>query len=158
MFWIRYKERNTQGQIVDVEITLHPGPTEIEYPERRLYKTHTTQDGATIIQRPLRDNRTRQWVWKGYPPMIPTYENQWKVLEALEYRYRIEHDLPGYVEVWEDISGVGGFDRLDGSGNRIYTKVKFIQVNRTPRKGGGFITYDESSIEFVVEDTNYTAF
>lgn len=157
MFWIRYKDWQ-DGVQVDVEMSLRPGPTEIDYPEMRTYKLQVTQDGAIVIQRPLRDSRPRSWSWKGYPPVIATYENQWKRLETLEYRARLADSLPGYVEVWEDVTGVGGFDKVDGSGNRIYTKVKFLQVNRTPRKGGGLVTYEDSTIEWVIADDQYTSF
>lgn len=157
MFWIRYKSW-VEGAQVDTEISLRPSPTEIDYPEMRSYKLQVTQDGAIVIQRPLRDSRPRSWSWRGYPPTIVTYETQWKLLETMEYRARLENSLPGYVEVWEDVSGVGGLDKLDGSGNRIYTKVKFLQVNRTPRKGGGMVTYDESRIEWVIADDQYMSF
>ena len=157
MFWIRYKHY-VEGVLTDTEVMLRPGPTEIDYPERRLYKAHTTQDGWIVVQRPLRDSRSRTWSWKGYPPTIPTYENQWKFLETLEYRTRLQSSLPGYVEIWEDVSGVGGFDSVDEDSARVYTKVKFLQVNRTPRKGGGTVTYDDSGIEFVIQDEQYTSF
>lgn len=157
MFWIRYKEM-VNSVLTDKEIALVPAPTEIDYPEQRLFKAQVTQDGAVVVQRPLRDHRTRTWSWTGgWPAHLVTYETQWKLLETLEYRTRLQAGLPAYVEVWEDISGVGGFNKL-ASGARVYTKVKFLQVHRRPRKGGGLVAYDESTIEFVIEDDTYLNF
>lgn len=158
MFWIRYKDRDGQGRLIDVEVPLFPAPTEVDYPEKRLYTTHTTQDGAVVVQRPLRDHRVRKWIWRGFSPQLLTYENQWKLLESLEYRNRLANNLPGYVEIWEDVTGVGGFGKMTDTGERIYTKVKFLQVDRTPRKGGGFVKYDTSTVEFVIEDESYKHF
>lgn len=64
----------------------------------------------------------------------------------------------GTVEIWEDVSGVGGSSRTDGSGNRIYTRVKMTQVNRTPRSKGGLVFYSDSTAEFVIEDASYPEF
>jgi hypothetical protein len=53
MFWIRYQARNGGGALVWQETALR-APTEVDYPEARLLKVQTTQDGAIVIQRPLR--------------------------------------------------------------------------------------------------------
>ena len=52
----------------------------------------------------------------------------------------------------------GGFNRLDGSTNKIWTTVKFLRVDRTPRKGGGDIAYEDSYIEFIVDDAAYVGY
>jgi hypothetical protein len=157
-FWIKYTARDGNGILQTYEQVLFPRPTEIDYPETRLYTSKTTEDGAVVVQRPMADSRPRKWTWKNYPSILPVYENQWKLLETLEYRTRLNNNLSGHVELWEDTSGIGGFTRLDGSGNRVYTKVKILQAHRTPRQGGGLMTYDESTLEFVVDDVTYTGF
>ena len=155
MFYIRY----TNGSGETVVKQLMPSPTEVEYPETRLLKVHTTQDGATVVQRPLRDSRPRKWVWKGYrdSDLLAAYANQWQELAALEYRTRLEAGLNPLVEIWEDETSVGGFDRMDGE-DKVYTTVKFIRVDRAMRKGGGPVTYEDSYIEFYVEDDTYRGF
>src|SRR5690606_40389735 len=90
-------------------IRLHPGPTEVEYPDRRNYNSSTTPDGAVVVQRPLRDDRPRQWVWKNYRPTVTTYENQWKLLETLEVKARLKANLEPTVQIWEDVTDEGGF-------------------------------------------------
>lgn len=152
-FWIRYKDANGVYQ----EITLSPGPTAVEYPDARLFKMHSTQDGATVIQRPLRDSRSRKWVWNGYRSYILPYENQWKVLESLDYRERAKAGLEPTIQVWENESGIGGFNATSG-GNKVWTTVKVVHVNRVLRGGGGPPTFDVSSFEFVLADGTFTAF
>jgi hypothetical protein len=154
-YWIRYKD--TAGGAYTT-ITLSPGPTEVEYPERRAMETKATQDGATVIQRPLRDTRPRKWVWKGYIPTLVPYTNQWNTLLSLEYSTRLEAGKYALVEIWEDVVAEGGFNRLDASQNKIWTSVKFLRVDRTAKKGGGSISYDDSFIEFVIEDTGFVGY
>jgi len=153
MFWIRYQERD--GRIV--ELPLNPAPSAIEYPDKRSQKVLTSQDGAVIVQRPMRDARPRKWLWRGHGPTAEPYASQWKILEGLEYRYRVENALPPSVGVWEDVSGVGGFARLDGNGQRVYTTVKVTEVDRTPRQGGGPVIY-ESVLSFYIDDPTFRAF
>lgn len=156
MFWLRYTDRDEAGDLVTHEVALYPAPTGVEYPEQKNFKAFTTQDGAVVVQRPRRDARTRRWVWRGHPSTLAPYEALWQLLERLEYRARLDRGLPATVEVWENVSGVGGFDRMEG-GERAYTRVKLLQVARTPRSGGGPIVY-ESHVEFQIEDSGYTAF
>lgn len=146
-FQVRYKD--TEGGAYTT-LTLAPGPTEVDYPPRRDFKVQATQDGAHVVQRPLRDSRPRKWVWKGYGPNLPTYENQWQALLALEYRTRLTNTVWPIVEVQEDVLGESGF-----SG---WVKVKFLRVERTPRGGGGGLVYDDSTIEFVIVDGTFTGF
>jgi hypothetical protein len=121
-------------------------------------KVQAKQDGAVVVQRPFRDSRPRRWIWTNYPAAASAYSTTWTLLESLEYRTRLANNLPGWIEVWEDVSGVGGFGKLDGSGNRIYTKVKVTQANRVPRGGGGIVIYAASVMEFVIDDLSYTEF
>lgn len=154
-FWVRFKD--TSGGAYTT-LTLYPGPTDVEYPERRSMTTTATVDGATVVQRPLRDSRPRKWVWKGYRPTLAGFESQWNTLLSLEYATRLAQGKYALVEIWEDVVPEGGFNRLDGSQNKIWTTVKFLRVDRVPRKGGGEVAYDDSYIEMVIEDTNYTGF
>lgn len=154
-FWIRFKDTEFGAYTT---LTLFPGPTEVEYPERRAMKTTGTQDGATVVQRPLRDTRPRRWIWKNYPPSLVGFEAQWQTLLSLEYATRLEAGKYALIEIWEDVVPEGGFNRVDGSSNKIWTKVKFLRVDRTPRRGGGPVTYDDSYIEFVIEDSGFVGY
>jgi hypothetical protein len=156
MFWLRYQVRDGGGNLVTVETPLDPAPTDVEYPETRHIKQATTQDGATIVQRPLRDPRVRKWRWTGHQTETEPYATQWALLASLETRARVLAGLPATVEIWEDVSGIGGFDRMDGA-NRQYTTVRFLQVDRAPRKGGGPVVY-ESVVEFIIADPTYSTF
>ncbi len=148
-------------------VSLVPRPTEVEYPEKRLLKLRPNRDGGVVIQRPLRDARPRKWVWKNYRPHVPNYEAQWAVLASLDTQTRW---LAGFttptVLIWENETKEGGFDGLTSGStpdlsaytNLDWTEVKFTQVTRTTRKGGGPVTYDDSIVEFVIVDTSYSAF
>lgn len=164
MFLIRYYDFANGTQT----LKLHPRPTTVEYPDRRLFTRRQTREGKTILQRPRRDSRSRKWIWNGYRPgLLATFDDQWAKLAKLEARSRWEAghtDLT--VLVWENESTIGGFDSttdglapdLVGYTNLKFTKVKFIQVQQLIRDGGGLVTYDRSEIEFVVEDDQYLAF
>jgi hypothetical protein len=156
MFWIRYKATPAGAY---TEVPLMPDPTEVEYPEKRAMTVATTQDGATVVQRPLRDTRIRKWIWKGYrdSDLLAVYRNQWALLQALEYRTRLEGALHPLVEIWEDTVPEGGFARGTAEA-KVWTVVKLLRVQRTPKKGGGPVTYEDSTIEFVIEDSSYTGF
>lgn len=154
MYQIRYKATSNGAYTT---LTLFPGPTEVEYPERRSFKMQMTQDGAPVVQRPLRDGRVRRWVWKRYRPSVATYENQWATLLTLEYRHRLQNNLHPVVEIWEDTTPEGGFARMSGA-TKVWTKVRFLRVDRISAKGGGRITYDDSFIEFVIDDPTYQGF
>jgi hypothetical protein len=155
MFFIRYRD-STNGPWI--QFTLAPGPTTVTYPERRAFQLRVTPDGATVISRPMRDSRTRRWVWKRYRPRLTTYETQWRTLESLEYRTRLLAGKPPIVEIWEDESTIGGFSRMADSTTKEWTKVKFIRVERTIADGGGPVVFEESFIEFTIEDDSYSEF
>jgi hypothetical protein len=154
MFVIRYKDTENGAY---TEHILFPHPTDVEYPERRLFKVRPSKDGANVIQRPLADPRPRQWIWVGYRDSIATYNNQWAFLRTMEYRHRVQNGLYPYVEIWEDEHGENGFGETDG-GNKKWTRVKFVKVDRTARKGGGRIVWESSIVEFVIEDEAYEGF
>lgn len=156
MFWIRYQKRNEANQLVTVEEQLM-APTAVDYPERRDVAVRTTVDGAVVIQRPMTDGRARKWIWRNLGPNVPGYAGLWATLEGLDTRGRIEAGLSPAIEVWEALSGVGGFARLNGDGTRRYTSVRVVQAGRTPRDAGGPLSY-ETVLEFYVTDAGYTSF
>jgi hypothetical protein len=147
-------------------LTLSPGPTEVEYPERFHFTSRSTQDGAVVIQRPPLDERPRRWVWKGYRPWQTDYELQWKELESLETRTRSLAGNSPIVEIWEGETDQGGFGALTSGAepdfetfsNLRWTRVRFVQVSRTTRKGGGSVVYEDSVVEFRIADPAYQAF
>lgn len=153
LMWIRYKDTEA-GAYTEVEV--RPRPTAVDYPDRRSYKIQPTEDGANVVQRPLRDSRPRRWIWKDYNNRIPAYVSLWALLETLEYRYRVNNGLWPLVEIWEGETGTGGFDDLNGNGTKKYTVVKLLQVQRKVRDDGA--AYGESTIEFVIEDPTYSDF
>jgi hypothetical protein len=155
MFWIRYKD-TANGSYTTM--TLSPGPTTVSYPEKRDFKVQVTPDGAVVVSRPMRDSRPRRWIWKRYRPWIATYENQWMVLESLEYRTRLLAGKYPIVEIWEDESTIGGFDGMVDASTKKWTKAKFLRVERTVNDSGGPVIYEESFIEFMIDDTSWGAF
>lgn len=164
MFLVRHAT-NAAGTAFAV-IQLVPGPTEVDYPERRDQNVQRTQDRSVVIQRPVSDGRPRKWIWRGYPSRVVTYESLWRALMPLDSRSRMEAGLPASIYIWESESGEGGFDETTNGQapnlvnyyNLRWTKVRFLQVTRKSRKGGGPVHYDESVIEFVIDDPNYRHF
>lgn len=139
------------------EITLNPNPTEVQYPETREYNARTTQDHAVVIQRPIIDNRERTWTWKNFRRTITGYESQWATLVSLEARQRALDDVDPIIEIWENETEEGGFG--GGSlGSEVWTKVKFIQVHRKSRGGGGPTVYDDSTVTFIIADPAWENF
>lgn len=165
-FALRYSTDAAPGSTF-VILTLSPNPTEVEYPDTREFNARITQDSAVIIQRPLNDSRTRKWSWKNYRRSISAYESQWQILLTLEARQR---DLDGkapIVELWENVTEEGGLGELtdanppdltEPSTNIVWTKVKLLQVHRRARSGGGVVTYDDSTIEFIIADPTWENF
>ena len=149
MFWIRY----TDALGATTERALEPAPTAIDYPEASLYKVLPTQDGSIVVQRPLHDACPRKWIWNGFGQPDASFVSQWTVVKACEYRARIRAALSPTIEIWEDSTGAGGFDRLDALGAKVWTKVKLLQVTRKP-SGPGPLRF-ESSVTFYVSDPDY---
>jgi hypothetical protein len=110
-------------------------------------------DSAVVLQRPLRDGRPRRWLWRGHNAHDAAYVTQWATLAGLDARTLALPGLPPTLGIWEDVSGTGGFDRMN-SGNRVYTDVTVTQATRTARGGGP--TSWESVLEFYVTDPTYT--
>jgi hypothetical protein len=145
---------------------LTPAPSDIDYPEKRLVNVKVSRDSAVVLQRPLRDDRVRKWIWEGYRGYMPVYAAQWELLESLEAKALTERGLVSTVEIWENVTGIGGFNVLTSGvnpnlvtyANLKWTKVKIIQSNRLLRKGAPVPTYDVSEISFVIMDPDYTGF
>lgn len=163
MFLIRYY----QPIVGNTVVALVPRPTSVDYPDVRLFRTKTSKDGATIVQRPMRDSRVRKWIWEKYKKKVPNYDVQWTLLETFDCQSRWEAGFADTrIEIWENDSDSGGFgDTTDGAVadtvtyiNLKWIKVQFLQVTRHVRPGGGEVVYDQSTVEFVVDDDNYFTF
>lgn len=164
MFLIRYFDSVLDD---DVVLQLSPAPTDIDYPEERLFVTHNSRDSGVVVQRSVRDNRPRRWTWVNYRPNIATYETQWETIKSLDAKTRLTAGYADpYVEIWEDETGEGGFGLLTSGtapnfttyANLKWTTVSFLQVHRSVRKGGGPVVFEDSYIEFVIYDDNYNTF
>lgn len=142
------------------DIVVRPHPSSVEYPERRLFSREETPDGATIIQRPLIDTRPRKWIWENYRSNIPGYEALWQQLLTTDYRYRLQNGLYPYVEIWEDETGAGGFERYEEDGvTKLFTRVKVVQITRNEvRAGGNYPVFENSVFEFHPSDSSYSEF
>jgi hypothetical protein len=147
-------------------VSLHPRPTEVVYPERRSFKKRDTKDGGTVINRPLADARPRQWIWRRYRLWIYEYRVQWELLQSLDCKERWQNSLEPTVQIWENETGgdsgfgetTGGDPDLVAYTNLVWTTVRFIQVSREIAKGGGPVTFDTSTVEFVIEDDAFETF
>lgn len=164
-FYVKYYDVSSAQ---DVVLQVHPYPTEVDYPDRRTFEAIDTQDNNVVIQRPIHDNRRRQWRWLGYRQYLIVWSNQWTIFESLEVKARKLAGLSDVtVYIWEDESeGEGGFNEttngaapsfVDINNNNLkWVKVKIIQATRKTRGGGGRTTFDQAIIEFVVVDPAYT--
>lgn len=149
-FQVRHKLANGTYAVA----TLRPHPTDVEYPKRYDYETVASEDGAVTVDRPLHDSRERRWIWKAYRETVPGYTDLWTLLQSFDARTRAKAGLEPTVQIWEDESGIGGFDRMSGD-DRVYTVVKILLTDRTLRPGGGPPIYDETFLSFVVIDSTY---
>jgi hypothetical protein len=98
---------------------------------------------------------------------VPLYEAQWQFLASLECQARWDAGLADTsIEIWENDSLTGGFDKLTDSNpadlitytNLQWTRVQVLQATRTIRPGGGSVVYEQSIFEFVIDDDFYTSF
>jgi hypothetical protein len=153
-FRMRYSDELQQM----VEVELDPEPSAVDYPMKREFTRLTTQDGAVVIQRPLRDPRPRRWMWNSYVKGNAEYEALFSLLSSLELKAMRDAGLSPLIGIWEDVSGIGGFDRRDGSFNPVFTNVLITQVHREPIPAPGRVVYGDTLIEFVIEDLSYTHF
>lgn len=159
MFHLKYEDLNELGALANYSLTLDPAPTEVVYPERRKINVLKSQEGNIVTQRStLLDDRPRTWRWRRYPASYVKFSDLWKTLSGLDASTRWEKELPRTVHIWEDVSGVGGFDRLDVNGVRIYTGIQIMQVNAIPRLGGGPVIYENATVEFYIDDSTYDYF
>lgn len=165
-FLIRYSTDAAPGSVYTV-LSLSPCPTTVTYPDYRLYNTRVTQDHAVIIQRPLKDDRARSWVWSNYRPTTPGFEVQWNTLLTLEARQRAQDGFNPIIQIWEDESAnAGQFGNttddlapdLIGYTNIEWTEVKILQATRRVRDGGGPVTFSESILEFLITDASWENF
>jgi hypothetical protein len=160
MFLIRYYHGPTSTWKVE---RLTPNPTDCEYPPKRQVNVRTSRDGAVVVQRPAHDRRPRRWLWRNYPKAHTAFNSLWTFLESLEMRARLDAGYTDeWVQVWENETGAGGFDRTTDNGpadtvtytNLKWCKVKFVQVTRDV-EGGGPVRYPEAYVEFWIDDTTW---
>lgn len=164
-FLIRYSTDAAPGSVYTV-LELSPGPTTVDYPVFREYNARTTQDHAVIIQRGLKDDRSRSWVWSNYRPTIPGYESQWTTLLTLEARQRQIDGFNPVIQIWENESGIGGLGEttddlapdLVAYTNIEWVEVKLVQADRRVRSRGGPVVYDTSTLEFKITDSSWEHF
>lgn len=163
-FLIRYATDAVPNYTV---MHLSPGPTTVQYPDFRNFNVRVTQDHAVVVQRALKDDRERSWVWSDYRPSILGFEQQWDVLITLEARRRMQDGLNPVIQIWEDESvNAGGFGEttdglapdLSGYTNIDWTEVKILQATRRVRAGGGAVVYSESLLEFRITDPTWEKF
>jgi hypothetical protein len=159
-FHVRWKDAPT-GEYTEKELT--PWPTTVEYPPRRTYNLHTSKDGVTVVQRPIRDARPRKWLWDVLRKDSATFASLWAVLDVLEWRNRVKAEKYPYIEIWEDVTGIGGFDRWTEEENpedrqKIWTRAKVLDLDRIIRPNGGPVIYAPVTMTFVVEDPTYQEF
>ena len=171
MFLVRYATNAAGTTFAVARIT--PAPLEAIYPEdTRSLNTLTTQDGFNVIQRPSVDNRPREWGWVGYRPETPGYAALWTLLLSLDAKQRRINGLPQTIQIWEGITGAGGFGDLTsgtvpdtataiatgGVSNLKWTTVRVVQVTRLVDRSSGMVRYDRTFIRFFIEDSLYTYF
>lgn len=96
-FWVAASDAN--GSIISgSEQVLAPGPAEVDYPQPSAGRR---SEGVTSLvkQTPLRDPRTRTWVWRNLPRYagVPRYERMVHHLESLLSTTRLQRGLPRWV-------------------------------------------------------------
>ena len=75
-------------------------------------------------------------------------------VQSLRASVRWGAGLTPTIDVWEDVTGAGGFDKTDAQGNKVCTTVKLNEVSRTPAAGGP--VFYNSSVTFYIQDANYS--
>ena len=158
MFWIAYHDPMFDGGELNMMVELPLNPTSVEYPPKRHLRVIQSRDGAVITQRGMADPRPRRWLWTGYKDDVPEYAATWAILQQMDYYTRLQAGLPQHVGIWENVSGIGGFDRGEDWGwQREFVRVKATQVTREIRPGGGPALYN-TIFEFYIDDPTYTDF
>src|SRR3954469_107156 len=86
------------------EVMLSPMPTVVEYPGELNGEKIETPDGRVIVQQPSNDARTRSWLWRGYPGILPQYEKQYALTQTFRSRYRQELGQSPYVWIKDSVT------------------------------------------------------
>lgn len=152
MFKIRHQVTGQPSPSWEV-VTLDPSPTAVQYPQRREVNVLRTQDGAVVLQRPMLDSRSRRWLWFNQKNE-GAYATLWPLLESFDSYARRGTGLEQTVQIWENTTGAGGFNR-GTEASPEWTTVRIIHVDRTPSAAGP-VYYPESVVEFYIEDSTYT--
>jgi len=137
--------------------TLDPSPSAVDYPaDREAITVLNSVDGHAIIQRPLRDGRARKWIFQGWRYDSEPYASQWKWLEQQTTSYRMSLGLDPYVGIWENVTGLNGFDRVTLLGERVFTRVRIVQATREIIQRGR--PHYDSYLTFYIADDSYQGF
>jgi hypothetical protein len=159
-----YAEANDSGLINSGTMTLlSPSPTYVEYPNKFETTVHVSRDGNAIVQAPMKDSRSRSWVWAGYRATVPGYESLFSELLQLHYKLR-QNETPAktpWVFLKEDVSnnlGVLEFAAGTWSVNEDYVRVKVIDVTQNVASQGGIVKYGDTRLTFVIDDASWNHF
>lgn len=157
-------EADSVGNINSGTITqLIPAPSFVEYPPRFNNVVKFSKDGSPIVQAPLKDGRPRTWVWKRYKATIPRYTNLYATILNYQYKNR-QASIPAkspWVYVKESESGNLTYKNWNGTSfveTSDWVRVKVTQVTQNLGQGGGQATYDETRLEFVIDDPRWNNF
>jgi len=142
---------------------LSPAPTYVEYPDRFDHTIKDSQDGNPVIQAPLVDNRPRRWIWTRYRPDTRQYSTTFDKLWNLHWKLRLEATpaKSEWVYLKEDVTG--NLDkRVWNAGQwehqNDFVRVKVVDVTQNVAREGGTVKYDETVLEFLIDDSAWTNF
>jgi len=138
-------------------ITLDPHPSYVRYGPRLILTKHETE-GKVIAQRSANNPSVREWVWENYRPTVPKYTTQYETL--FRHQQHIREDTYGespYVYLKETVTNLFGiYHSGTGSIDPDWIRCRILNVDRTLREDGGFIKYPKTTVEFTIDDPNYT--
>jgi len=139
------------------EVKFVPAPSYVDYGDRIVMTRHET-DAKLIVQRSAKNPKVKKWVWVGYTPIVPRYEAQYEIM--FRHQQHIREDVFGespYVYLKETVTNVWGM-YSSGVGNLVadWARCRIINVDRTLPREGGYVKYPETTIEFTIDDTNFT--
>lgn len=155
-------ESTASGQINSGTIvTLRPGPTFVSYPEKFEANIFTSKDGNPIIQHPLKDGGVRSWVWVNYRNYVPGYTNLYNQLLQLHHKLRINAGKSPWIYVFDDESA--NLTRFTYNGSKwveteTWVRVKVSNVTQNLARQGGPAKYDETRMDFLIDDDSWNGF
>lgn len=141
--------------------SLSPGPSIVQYPDFFDQKGIVTKDGRVVMSRPIKDSRTRSWIWSGYRFDILNYDVWYNDLLNLHYRLREQAGLDPHVFLKEPTSkDLFRFIETGGLWVRtpFFVRTKVIHVSQFVSRKGGKTKYEETVIKFIIDDPTWNAF